>query len=369
MTLHTEADALVLSEVLPTLDGKAAIGRITLNSPKTLNALNIEIILQMQEILHAFEKDPKVAVVFIEGAGEKAFCAGGDVKSIRHRIVEMKSRGQSPVPLARVFFENEYKMDYMIHTYKKPVVIWGDGIIMGGGIGIAAGASHRIVTETTVLAMPEITIGLYPDVGASYFLPKMPGRVGLFLGMTAGRMKAADALYTGLADFFVPRAQKDVLLQSLQGASFKGDARETVTRLVKLVSAGADPGLSPLQQKQAEIDAMMEGESALVILRKFQKLECADPFWSGAKTAMLKGSPTSLALTFEQYKRSQGISLEDAFAQETNLSLQCCDRHDFVEGVRALLVDKDNNPQWQPASLEEVSAAYIDEHFKAPLEG
>ncbi|MES2745310.1 MAG: enoyl-CoA hydratase/isomerase family protein, partial [Bdellovibrionota bacterium] len=218
--MSTDADAIVLSEVLPTLDGKAAIGRITLNSPKTLNALNLEIILLVQEILHRFERDPRIAAVFIDGSGDKAFCAGGDVKSIRQRILDMRERGQSPVPLARVFFENEYKMDYAIHRYPKPVIVWGDGIIMGGGIGIAAGASHRIVTETTTLAMPEITIGLYPDVGASYFLPRMPGRVGLFLGMTAGRMKAADALYVNLADHFVPRANKQKLLQSLQAASF-----------------------------------------------------------------------------------------------------------------------------------------------------
>ncbi|RZA24800.1 MAG: enoyl-CoA hydratase/isomerase family protein, partial [Proteobacteria bacterium] len=324
--MSTDAVAIVLSEVLPTLDGKAAIGRITLNSPKTLNALNLEIILLVQEILHRFERDPKIAAVFIDGSGDKAFCAGGDVKSIRQRILDMLERGQSPVPLARVFFENEYKMDYAIHRYPKPVIIWGDGIIMGGGIGIAAGASHRIVTETTTLAMPEITIGLYPDVGASYFLPRMPGRVGLFLGMTAGRMKAADALYVNLADHFVPRANKQKLLQSLQAASFGGDASGTVTRLIVAAGEGAKAGPSIIEEHRETIDRYMEGESAQEITNRFRLLSDEDPFWINAKTSMLKGSPTSLAITFEQYYRSKGISIEAAFDQETNLSLQCCDR-------------------------------------------
>lgn len=368
MSLHTDPDALVLSTILPTLDGKGGLGRITLNSPKTLNALNLEIILQMQEILHAFEKDPKVSVVFIEGAGEKAFCAGGDVKSIRHRILEMKARGGSPIPLARVFFENEYKMDYMIHTYKKPVVIWGDGIIMGGGIGIAAGASHRVVTETTVLAMPEITIGLYPDVGASYFLPRMPGKIGLFLGMTAGRLKAADALHVDLADYFVPRERKEQVIASLLGASFAKEPAAVVDRILKLAGAGAELGPSVIKEHQIEIDKMMEGDTALAVVETFRKLDTTDPFWSTAASSLLRGSPTSLALTFEQYYRSRDITLEEAFTQETKLSLQCCARHDFVEGVRALLVDKDNTPKWMPDTIEGVSAEYIDEHFQEPLD-
>jgi enoyl-CoA hydratase/carnithine racemase len=365
----SERNALVLSEVLPTLGGKMRIGRITLNSPATLNALNLEIILLMQEILHAFAHDPKIAVVFIDGSGDKAFCAGGDVKSVRRHILEARARGQSPVPLARVFFDNEYRMDYAIHRYPKPVIVWGDGIIMGGGVGIAAGASHRIVTETTTLAMPEITIGLYPDVGASYFLPRMPGRIGLFLGLTAGRMKAADALYVKLADHFVPRSHKQRLLQSLQAATFHGDSSALVSQLIQAAGEGGEPGESILKRERSRIDLMMEGDSIQEIVERFRHLKDESPFWSTAKGSLLRGSPTSLALTFAQYHRSKGLSLEEAFEQETRLSLQCCARHDFVEGVRALLIDKDNNPQWQPSTIEGVTAELVEEHFKAPEEG
>ncbi len=368
MSLNADEGGLVLSEKIPTLDGKKFIGRITLNSPKTLNALNLEIILLVQEILHGFEKDPKVALVFIEGAGEKAFCAGGDVKSIRQRIVDMRARGQSPVPLARVFFENEYRMDYHIHKYPKPIIIWGDGIVMGGGIGIAAGASHRVVTETSVYAMPEITIGLYPDVGASFFLPRMPGLSGLFLGLTAGRVKASDALYLGLADHYVPRERKEALLKSLVASSYTNDPHQTVTELIKLAGIGADPGPSLYRARQTEIDALMRADSIQELYHRFEMLDTDDAWLSAARAAMLKGSPTSLAITFEQYRRSKGISLEAAFQQETNLSLQCCDRHDFPEGVRALLVDKDNSPQWSPKSIHEITDAYVEEHFKTPLE-
>lgn len=367
MTLARETESLVLSEIALTLDGKAAIGRITLNSPKTLNALNLEIILTLQEMLHAFEKDKRIVAVFIEGAGDKAFCAGGDVKSIRQRILEMRGRGQSPVPLARVFFENEYKLDLAIHTYSKPIVIWGDGITMGGGIGLLAGASHRVVTESSVLAMPEVTIGLYPDVGASYFLPRMPGLVGLFLGMTATRLRAADALFVGLADHYVPRANKELVWRQLLAARYQGDVSAVVTNLLRASGEGQTAAPSILEERRDEIDRLMDGASVQTIVDRFRLIGGDDPFLQQAKAALLNASPTSLGITFEQYRRSAGISLQAAFEQETRLSVQCCDRHDFVEGVRALLVDKDNQAQWRPSSIEQVNSELIEEHFREPL--
>lgn len=361
------SDALVLSELIPTATQGVHIGRITLNSPKTLNSLNLEIILSLSEILGSWEKDSRVAAIFIEGNGEKAFCAGGDVKRIHGFIETARQAKQDPSALCQVFFENEYRLDHLIHSYPKPVMIWGDGIIMGGGIGIAAGASHRIVTETTMLAMPEITIGLYPDVAASYFLPKMPGKLGLFLALTAARLNAGDALFVGLADHFVPRANKEQLIESLKGIPFKtSTAKEQVSRAI--TALGSEAPHSNLQKRQAEIDALFSASSVEEIAARFKDLAIPDDdkFLAAARKTMLHGSPTSLKISFEQYHRSKGLSLKEAFEQELILSIQCCLHHDFAEGVRALLIDKDNAPRWSPAELKDVSKELVDEHFHAP---
>lgn len=364
------ADACVLSELLPTAEAGQFIGHISLNAPRTLNALNLEIILSLREILGSWEKDPRIAAVFIDGKGEKAFCAGGDVKRIHAFISQARAAGQDPGPLCQVFFENEYRLDYAIHVYPKPLIVWGDGIVMGGGIGVMAGASHRVVTETTMLAMPEISIGLYPDVAASYFLPRMPGRIGLFLGLTAARFQAGDALFVGLADHFVPRGAKDSLLAQLRATRFEApSSAEQVTKA--LLAVGSEAPASILKQRQSEIDAWTAGADVEGIVARFKALDPAveDSFLTAARQSLLSGSPTSLKLTFEQYQRSKGISLKAAFEQELVLSLQCCLHHDFAEGVRALLIDRDNAPNWSPRAIKDVSSKQVEQHFAAPWSG
>jgi len=366
---HEASDSLVLSELLPCQTSNQNIGRLTLNSPRTLNSLNLEIMLSLREILLAWEQDPRVAAVVIDSTSEKALCAGGDVKRIHQLITSAKDKGQDAAAIAQIFFENEYRLDSYIHRYQKPIVIWGDGIVMGGGIGIMAGASHRVVTETTMMAMPEITIGLYPDVGASHFLAKMPGKIGLFLGLTATRMNAGDAIYVGLADHFVPRAAKGELLDAMRTTVWSPKtASRQLSDCLKSVGKGTPPPPSVLERRQADIDSLMNGSDVETIANRFEQLVIPpeDTFLAAARSTMLKGSPTSLKITLEQLRRGQGMSLSEAFRQELILSLQCCLHSDFAEGVRALLVDKDNAPKWSPRSLSEVSRELVLEHFNEP---
>ncbi len=360
-------EPLVLTETLPATDG-FRIGRIILNSPKTLNSLSGEILRLVRHALANWALDPSVACVWLEGAGGKAFCAGGDVKQLYKTIVDKESTPSRILDLAQVFFENEYRLDYGIRTYPKPIVLWGDGIVMGGGIGLLAGASHRIVTERTLMAMPEITIGLYPDVGASRFLTDMPGRLGLFLGLTASRFNGGDALHLGLADFYAASESKLDALKALQNGRYGHDDGLEAAVSSALRSIVKTAPASVLQQRQAEIDALMAGDKVEDIWQRWQGLSVgdADPLLRDAKGQMLRGSPTSLKITFEQWRRSKGITYPAAFQQELVLSLQCCLNHDFPEGVRALLVDKDNSPQWQPKTLEEITDKTVQHYFESP---
>ncbi len=197
------------------------IACITLNNPKTLNALNTEMIQAMQVALDTCENDETIKAVLIQGSGEKAFCAGGDVVGMYHSMKET-SAGDIPEKAAQ-FFTNEYKLDYRLHTFPKPLISWGNGIVMGGGIGLAAACSHRIVTENSMYAMPEVTIGLYPDVAASWFFNRMPTNIGMYLGLTGARLNASDAIFTKLADFFVLDEFKDELLEDLTQLDWSDD--------------------------------------------------------------------------------------------------------------------------------------------------
>ena len=207
-------------QVLDTANGKQ-LAVATLNEEKTLNALTLEMVDSLYQQLSQWQSDDAIVAVLLQGAGTKAFCAGGDVQQLYHSAV---SQPGGPCEYAEQFFEREYRTDYLIHRYGKPVICWGSGIVMGGGLGLMAGSSHRIVTETTRMAMPEITIGLYPDVGGSWFLNRAPGRTGLFLALTAANINAADSLFIGLADHFVAADSKEPLLQALLSADWSDSA-------------------------------------------------------------------------------------------------------------------------------------------------
>lgn len=352
----------VLFEEVPTACGRR-FGIATLNSPATLNALSLAMVQLLTPALSDWAVDTAIVGVVLRAEGDKAFCAGGDLRELYQSILNY---GAGPNPYARRFFAQEYQLDHLIHTYAKPVLCWGQGIVMGGGIGLMAGASHRVVTTTSKLAMPEVSIGLYPDVGGSWFLRRMPGRVGLFLALTGAPLNAADALFCGLADFCLGAESRADVLAAIAGARWSdtvGDNRSTLSRLLARHSAGGLPQ-SRLRQHFDLINELMAGDDLMDIAARLRGLHSGDPWLSGAVATFVKGSPTSAALAFELWNRAHHLSLADVFRLEYHASLGCCAHADFAEGIRALLIDKDRKPQWTPTTLEQVEPELIEDHFR-----
>lgn len=338
----------------------------TLNSEASLNSLTMEMIDLLTPQLAAWARDPEVALVVLKGAGEKAFCAGGDVRQLHACVTTGRQRD------AERFFEKEYQLDYAIHVYPKPLVVWGHGIVMGGGLGLMAGASHRVVTEATKMAMPEITIGLYPDVGASHFLQKMPAGVGLFLGLTGARLNATDCLFTGLGNAFIARERRDELFKELEQTKWSKRKVVDVARLNEILARFEYASLParPVGEIERRLPVIQELTTqpgvAEFAARLRTHLDSADKFMAIAAKTFLAGSPTSMRVIWAQLHRLRGLSLRECFVQEMTLSTQFAHHTDLGEGIRALLIDKDNQPKWQPARLEDVADALVEKHFTWP---
>lgn len=337
------------------------MGQIVLNKPKALNALSTVMIEGLQRALDLWRDDDDVKAVWIEGAGDRAFCAGGDVVMLYHAIKETPA-GDIPEQAAE-FFEKEYQMDETIHTYPKPIIAWGDGIVMGGGIGVMAGASHRIVTERSMLAMPEVSIGLYPDVGASWFLNRMPGACGEFLGMTGARMTAADALFVKLADFAVNSDQYETLRANIFASDGSADA---ITKVIENHKNDTNQQNSQLYQQLNQINQLMAPTDLADVVAGFAALNEADGWLFKSAKGLLRGCPVTLHLVREQIRRGKHLSLSEVFAMELIMSIQCVLHPDLAEGVRAVLIDKDHNPQWSVGSVSELTPAMINEYFNDP---
>lgn len=365
MTNSTENSlAAVVFSTLPA--GDFQIGVATLNSPKSLNSLSVEMVDLLTPQLLAWQQDESIVAVWLGGAGEKAFCAGGDIRRLYDTMI---SCGDGPNSYAEQFFANEYRLDYLIHRYQKPLIVWGSGIVMGGGIGLLSGASHRVVTEHSRLAMPEINIGLYPDVGGTWFLNHAPGRTGLFLGLTGAHINAADALFVGLADRCVPAQAKPKIIAELQAAKWQGDARSdhaVVARILREQEAGAALPVSPVRQHYDLLQKMTDGDDVTHFAAQICNYQGDDVWLTRAAKSLAKGCPTTAHLVYEQLLRGKNLSLEAVFRMELIMSLQCARHPDFPEGVRALLVDKDGKPQWQHPSVADVPRDWIDAHFVPP---
>ena len=345
-------------------------GRITLNSPDKLNALTLPMMDLIDQQLNAWANDPKVVGVLLDAAGDRAFCAGGDVVSVYDAISKTK-KGEVP-QFARDFFTYEYRLDYRIHTYKKPIICWGHGVVMGGGIGLMAGASHRIVTPKTRMAMPEITIGLYPDVGGSWILPKLPGKIGNFLAVTGAIVNAGDALFASLADHILEHEHHIQLIEVIKSSTWYGDRENDslqVTNILENLSKGVQVPESQLKKHFERINQVIGNDGLHDIAARLRDMSRdEDPWLAQAAMTFMKGSPTSAVLGLEMQKRAQYLSLADTFRLELQASLGCCVHPDFYEGVRALLVDKDKNPKWSPASIFEVTPDWIESHLEPRFE-
>lgn len=346
------------------------IGIATLNAPRTLNGFSLPMAHLLQERLQRWADDAGIALVVLQGAGEKAFCAGGDLHSLYKSMQAYRADGSTDVrdnAYAAEFFDVEYRVDYAIHTYPKPILCWGHGIVMGGGIGLMSGASHRVVSERSKLAFPEITVGLFPDVGGSWLLPRVPGKGGLFLALTGATLNAGDAIYAGLADIHIAEANRPAVFDALAGVHWSEDAQRNHAQLSTLLQQHAsDAATGPLLRNAASIDALCEGQDVADVVAAISALKTEDPWLQTAQATLAAGAPGSARLAWELQKRAEGASLAEVYRFEYVAALHCAAHGDFAEGIRALLIDKDRSPKWQPATLAEATPAWAQTFFVSP---
>jgi len=355
-------------EELPAQDG-VRIGIATLDAQQSLNALSLPMLLALQHRLDAWASDESIVCVLLRGNGAKAFCAGGDVRSLVD--VSREHPGEVP-PLAASFFAAEYRLDYSLHTYPKPLICWGHGYVLGGGMGLLQGASIRIVTPSSRLAMPEISIGLFPDVGASWFLSKLPGKLGLFLGLTGAHINAHDALDLDLADRFLLDEQQDELIEGLQQLNWQEQTAIQLNSLLKALQQEAIGQLPEAQwlPRRAEIDELLDVGNLPCAWNAISHLQHSDDtLLARAAKTMVSGCPLTAHLVWEQLHRARHMSLAEALQMEFAMSLNCCRHPEFSEGVRARLIDKDNQPHWHWPDVTSIPLAVIDAHFSKAWEG
>ena len=360
------SEASVIFQELPAASGK--LGRVTLNVAATLNSLTLEMVDLLQEKLDVWLHDDAISAIFIDGAGEKAFCAGGDVQAL-HRSAVATPGG--PCDYAEKFFAREYRLNYTLYTYRKPIICWGHGIVMGGGLGVMAGCSHRVVTEKTRIAMPEVTIALFPDVGGTWFLNHMPASSGQFLALTGASINAADALYTGIADRFISSERKSEVLAQLLCQDWESEpsTHHALVRHVLRSFAKQSADQCPVGQVESHlrsINTLCDGDDIHGIIDNIVSLQTDDLWLSKASESLSHGSPLAALWISRQLIALRHASLKEVFQSEIQLVTNIVRHPEFAEGVRALLIDKDRRPSWQYQSSRDVPADVLAAFFDAP---
>jgi enoyl-CoA hydratase len=330
------------------VEQRGRLGVLTLHRPRAINALTHEMVDILSQALRAWEHDDTVETVMLRGAGDRGLCAGGDIVSI-HRDAVIGGRG------SEAFWRDEYDLNALIARYPKPYVALMDGIVLGGGVGVSAHASHRIVTERTRIGMPETGIGFVPDVGGTWLLSHAPGELGTYLALTAGHVDAGDALALGLADHHVLVADLPRLLELLTD-------RPVDAALAHVIQA---PPPSRLAEDREWVDAAFRPDDVRAILDRLASRD--EPAAQSALKALTRNSPTSLAVTLRALRAAREMSgLDEALEQEYRIAVRMLRGHDFPEGIRAQVIDKDRNPRWDPATVTDLDPAAIDAYF-APL--
>ncbi|XP_061468880.1 3-hydroxyisobutyryl-CoA hydrolase, mitochondrial isoform X5 [Rhineura floridana] len=339
------------------LEKRGCAGVITMNRPKALNALNLPMIQQIHPQLKKWEQDPDTFLIIIKGAGDKAFCAGGDIRAITEA-------GRTGDRLAQDFFREEYILNNAIGTCQKPYVALIDGITMGGGVGVSVHGHFRVATEKTLFAMPETAIGLFPDVGGGYFLPRLSGKLGYFLALTGFRLKGKDVQKAGIATHYVEAEKMAALEKDL--TELKSPSKENVADVLDSYHNKCKLDQEKdfiLGGHMDKINGLFSANSIEEIIQKLKK--DGSPFALKQLETITKMSPTSLKMTFRQLREGASLSLQDVLTMEYRLSQACMRGHDFYEGVRAVIIDKDQSPKWKPAALEEITDECLDLCFKS----
>ncbi|SCB31181.1 enoyl-CoA hydratase/isomerase family protein [Rhizobium hainanense] len=338
------------------IERRGSAGIIRLNRPKALNSLTLPMVRVIAPALEEFAADPAIASVIVMGEGERGFCAGGDIRLL-HRS------GKEGTEEAETFWREEFLLNHAISRYPKPYVVLMDGITMGGGVGLSAHGSHRVVTERTRLAMPETGIGYFPDVGATWLLPRAPGEAGTWMGLTGQTVEAADVIHAGFADHCVASSTLPALIDAIAGLPANIFAVE-VHALIRTMAA--DAGESRLATNREVVDRAFSAETVEQILKALA--DEPGEFAAEAAGVIASRSPTSLKLTLRLLRAGRAsANLAECLNRELGACKGILYNHDFYEGVRAAVIDKDRNPKWSPASLSEVTAADIDRFFVPAL--
>ena len=325
---------------------KGSLGLITLNRPEALNALTLNMVRLIHPKLKIWEEDNEIKTVAVTAVGDKAFCAGGDIRALY-------DWGKNNDKKATGFYYEEYQLNQLIKSYTKPYISFVNGIVMGGGVGISVHGSYRVAGENYSFAMPETGIGLFPDVGGSFFLSRLKNNVGMYLALTGSRIKSSDAIELGIAEYFIQSENFDDIFKQLS---------EGITPDEVLSSFNSNKVNSDLKNDFEKINELFSGNSLEDI---FEGLENDNSDFSQKNLSLLRSkSPTSLNITFRQIKNGSELNFEDCMKMEFRMVTKVMNDHDFYEGVRALIIDKDNNPAWKPETVEEVSDEEIDEFFK-----
>lgn len=345
------------------------LGIASLSAEASLNALSLPMIEALAQRLMAWQDAPEIACVVLRGNGSRAFCAGGDVRA----LAEACRAEPGTVPaLARRFFADEYRLLHRLHHYRKPLLCWGHGHVLGGGLGLLQSAGVRIVTPSSRLAMPEIGIGLYPDVGASWFLGRLPGRLGLFLGLGASPLNARDALDLGMADRFLLDEQQEALLHGLAQLNWNAQSASQLHSLLQALEHEAEARLpgAELLPRRARIDRLLDVADLPAAWHALAALQGdGDPLLARAAATLAAGSPLTAHLLWEQLRRARRLSLTEALRMEYAISLNCCRHPEFAEGVRARLIDKDQRPHWHWPDVAAIPASVIEAHFAPTWNG
>ena len=337
-------------EILFEIRGKA--GFVTLNRPKALNALSHDMVTALEKQLTLWASDPVVAHIVVKGAGEKAFCAGGDIRSIYDARQAGKVEGLS------TFFREEYTLNAQIKAFPKPYIALIDGIVMGGGVGISVHGSHRVGTERMLFSMPETAIGFFPDVGGTYFLSRMPKKTGVYCALSAGRLKQGDALATGVLTHAVNSADLESLEKALETA-------DDIDAVLERFQINAEAG--PLKQNEAAIEMAFSAGSVEDILERLDASN--NEFAQKTAKSLRQKSPTSVMIAFEQMQRGGNLTFNDCMKLEYRIVSRILQADDFFEGIRAVLVDKDQTPNWRPSHIGQVDSADLASYFEEPSDG
>ena len=368
MNADTAASEDVVFQTIDCATPGRRIGVARLNRPGQLNALNLGMCQAMLDTFRAWASDTSIACVMLAGNGPKGFCAGGDVAEV---IRQVRTGTPQRFVYGDAFFEVEYQLDALIHRYPKPFVTWAHGVDMGGGVGLSVAGSERIVTEGLKLAMPEIHIGLFPDVGGGWFLNRAPGGAGALLALTGAVIDASDALYAGLADHAIAHARQPDFLRGLTELDWRGPAarRRAMLREFCLGFAAQDPlpiAAGALRRHHDLIRHIGRQPTAAAFLAALGDAATHDPWFEAPLRSLAQGSPTAALVSLEYLRRCRPLGIADVLALDLVVAKQCQRHLDFPEGVRAVLIDKTRDAAWSPARLEDVSDALVAEFFVSP---